>query len=97
MIVGVATVGKLTVRLNDVVRVTPPPLADTVIVEVPAAVAPLALSVIVEEQVGVQLAEENAAVTPEGNPEAENVTAWALPETNVEVIRFDTDDPAVTD
>ena len=74
VIAGVATVGKLTVKLNDVVRVTPPPVADTVIVEVPAAVALLALSVIVVEHVGVQLAEKKDAVTPNGNPDAENVT-----------------------
>ena len=73
--IGVSTVGKFTVRLNEVVRVTAPPVADTVTVEVPATVAPLVLSVIVEEQVGLQLAEENEAVTPEGNPDAENVTA----------------------
>jgi hypothetical protein len=93
----VATVGKLTVKLKDVVRVTPPPVADTVIVEVPAAAAPLALSVIVEEQLGVQLDEEKEAVTPDGNPDAENVTACALPETKVEVIRLDTDEPANTE
>ena len=74
LIVGVAAVGKFTIRLNDVVRVTPPPLADTVMSEVPAAVAPLALSVIVEEQDGVQPPGENEAVAPEGNPDAENVT-----------------------
>ena len=40
VIVGVAAVGKLTVKLNVVVRVTPPPLADTVMIEVPAGVVP---------------------------------------------------------
>ena len=75
VIVGVAAVGKFTVRLNDVVLVTPPPVADTVMVEVPPGVEPLVPIVSVEEQVGLQLAEENDAVAPEGNPEAENVTA----------------------
>ena len=75
LIVGVATVGKLTVRLNEVVRVAPPPAADTVMADVPAGVEPLVLIVNVEEQVGLQLEEEKEAVAPEGNPEAEKVTA----------------------
>ena len=69
--VGVATVGKLTVRLNDVVRVTPPPVADAVIADVPAGVEPVVLMVNVEEQVGLQLAEEKDAVAPEGKPVTE--------------------------
>ena len=74
--IGVATVGKFTIRLNDVVRVTPPPLADTVMSEVPAGVVPaVVLMVNVEEQVGVQLGNENEALAPAGKPEAENVTA----------------------
>jgi hypothetical protein len=96
--VGVAAVGKLTVKLNVLVRVTPPPLADTVMVDVPAAVVPaVVLMVNVDEQVGLQLPGENEAVTPAGNPEAENVTDWALPDTNVAVIELVTDDPAITD
>ena len=75
LIVGVATVGKLTVRLNEVVRVTPPPAADTVMADVPAGVEPLVLIVNVEEQVGLQLPEEKEAVAPPGNPEVEKVTA----------------------
>ena len=75
LIVGVATVGKLTVRLNEVVRVTPPPAADTVMTDVPAGVEPLVLIVNVEEQVGLQLPEEKEAVAPPGNPEVEKVTA----------------------
>ena len=71
--VGVAAVGKLTVKLNDVVRVTPPLAADTVIVEVAAGVVGLVLIVNVDEQVALQLANENEAVAPAGNPEAENV------------------------
>ena len=96
--VGVAAVGKLTVKLKEVVRVTPPPVADTVMVDVPARVVPaIVLMVNVEEQVGLQLAGNNEAVAPAGNPEAENVTGCALPETNVAVIELVTDDPAVTD
>jgi len=76
VIVGVAAVGKFTVKLNVLVRVTPPPLADTVMVDVPAGVVPAAvLRVNVDEQVGVQLGNENEAVAPAGNPEAKNVTA----------------------
>ena len=78
MIVGVATVvivGRLTVKLNVVVLVTPPPAAVTVMVELPAGVEALALMVRVEEQVGLQVAEENEVVAPVGKPEAERVTA----------------------
>ena len=73
VIVGVATVvtvGRLTVKLNVVVLVTPPPDAVTVILEFPAVVELLVLIVSVEEQVGLQLVEENEAVAPEGSPEA---------------------------
>jgi hypothetical protein len=77
LIVGVATVGVVvgesTVKLNVVVLVTPPPAAVTVMVELPADVEPLVLIVKLEEQVGLQLAGENEAVVPVGNPEAENV------------------------
>ena len=71
LIVGVATVGKLTVRLNEVVRVSPPLVADTAMADVPAGVELPVLIVNVEEQVGLQLAEENEAVDPEGKPATE--------------------------
>ena len=71
LIVGVATVGKFTVRLNEVVRVRPPLVAATAMADVPAGVALLVLIVKVEEQVGLQLAEENEAVDPEGKPATE--------------------------
>jgi hypothetical protein len=77
-IVGVATVltvGRLTVKLNVVVLVTPPPDAVTVTLELPAAVELLVLMVIVEEQLGLQLVEEKDAAAPAGKPEAEKVTA----------------------
>ena len=71
-----AAVGRVTVKLNVVVLVTPPPTADTVIVEVPAGVVPAVVLIVnVEEQAGVQLGNENEAVAPAGKPEAENVTA----------------------
>ncbi len=78
MIVGVATVvigGRLTVKLNVVVLVIPPPDAVTVTLELPAAVELVVLRVSVEEQLGLQLVEENEAVTPVGKPEAEKLTA----------------------
>ena len=78
VIVGVATVvigGRLTVKLKVVVLVTPPPDAVTVTLELPAAMELLALIVRVEEQLGLQLAEENDAVAPAGKPEAEKLTA----------------------
>ena len=78
VIVGVATVGtmgRLTAKLNVVVLVTPPPDAETVIVELPAAVVLLVLMVSVEEQAGLQLVEEKEALAPVGKPEAERVTA----------------------
>jgi hypothetical protein len=75
LIVGVATVGKLTVKLNIVVLVTPPPVAVTVMLELPAGVELFVLIVIVEEQAGLQLVEEKEALAPVGKPEAERVTA----------------------
>jgi len=72
--VGVATVCALTFKLNVVVFVIPPPDAVTVIGELPAAVELPAIMVSVEEQLGLQLAEEKEAVAPVGKPEAEKVT-----------------------
>ena len=98
VIVGVATVGTLTVRLKVVVRVTPAPLADTVMVDIPAGVVPaVVLIVTVEKQVGLQFAAENEAVAPTGNPDAENVTVCALPEISVASILLLAGEPAVTD
>lgn len=71
LIAGVATVGKFTLRLNEVVRVNPPLVADTAMADVPAGVELPVLIVNVEEQVGLQLAEENEAVDPEGKPATE--------------------------
>jgi len=71
----VATVGKLTVKLNVAVLLTPPPVAVTVMLELPAGVELLVLIVKVEEQLGLQLVEENEAVAPVGSPEAEKVMA----------------------
>ena len=53
LIVGVATVGKFTVRLNEVVRVDPLLVADTAMADVPAGVALPVPIVNVEAQVGL--------------------------------------------
>jgi hypothetical protein len=97
LITGVATVGKLTVKLNVVVLVIAPPTAVTVMVELPAGVEVFVLIVIVEEQAGLQLVEENEAVAPVGKPEAEKVTVWALPVVKAVLIELVTEDPAMTD
>jgi hypothetical protein len=76
-IVGAATVsatGALTVRVKVVVFVTPPPLALTVIVELPAGVAPAVLIASVEEQVGLHELAEKVPVAPDGNPDTVNDT-----------------------
>jgi hypothetical protein len=72
---GVATVGGLTVKLNVVVWVTPPPDAVTVMLEFPTGVELVVLIFNVNEQFGLQLVEEKELVAPVGKPEAENATA----------------------
>ena len=72
---GVATVCKLTFKVNAEVLVTAPPVAVTVMLELPAGVELLVLMVSVEEQLGLQLVEEKEAVAPVGKPEAEKATA----------------------
>jgi hypothetical protein len=67
--------GDVIVRAKLVVFVIPPPVPVTVIVEVPGGVEPLVLTVSVEEQLRVQLAEEKEAVAPLGRPEVEKETA----------------------
>ena len=78
VMVGVATVETtvaLTVRVKAVVFVTPLPVDVIVMGKVPAGVDPLVLMVSVEEQVGLQEAEEKDPVAPEGSPETLNETA----------------------
>src|SRR6266576_645166 len=100
VIVGVATVdatGALTIKVNAVVFVTPPPTALTVTVELPAEVAPLVLMASVEEQVGLHEAGEKDAVAPEGSPESEKETDCELPDAKVAVMELFAEDPAVTE
>jgi hypothetical protein len=93
----VGTVGRLTVKLNVVVLVTPPPDAETVMVELPAVVELFVLIVSVEEQLGLQPVEEKEAAAPEGSPETLKETVWALPEARVVLMELVTDDPGLTD
>src|SRR6266481_6543478 len=93
VMVGVGTVEAtvaLTVRVKAVVFVTPPPLDVTVIGKLPVGVDRVVLSVSVEEQVGLQEAEEKAPVAPEGSPETVKETVWLLPELRFAVIAFET-------
>jgi hypothetical protein len=71
---GVATVGKPTARLNVVVFVTPPPAAVTVMVALPAGIELLVLMVNVDAHAGLQEAVEKDPVAPEGSPETEKET-----------------------
>lgn len=71
--VSFAAVGKLTVKVNVVVLVTPLPVAVTTTVELPAGVETVVLIVRVAAQVGLQLVGENEAVVPVGSPVTENV------------------------
>ena len=69
----------------------------TVIVEVLAVAPGAAVMVSVVLQVGLQEATENAAVTPAGSGDSENVTAWVAPPRSVAVTAVDPDaPPAVT-
>jgi hypothetical protein len=91
------TTGVLTVSVNAVVLVKPPPADVTVIGKLPAGVDPLVLMVSVEEQVGLQEAEEKDLVAPEGSPETLKETSWPLPELRVAVMLLDDEEPAVTE
>ncbi len=75
MIVGVTTVGRPTVRVKEVLLVTPPPAALIVTVNVPAAVEPPAAILRVVEHVGLHEAEEKEALVPVGKPETVKETA----------------------
>ena len=70
VMVGVATVSaKVTLRVNAVVLVTPPPLAVTVMVESPASVDPLVVIFNTGAHVGLQEVELKDAAAPAGRPE----------------------------
>ena len=68
----------------------------TVIVDDPVGVDAEVVTVNVDGHVGLHDASEKAAVAPVGRPEAENDTAWEVPETIVPVIVLGTDCPWTT-
>jgi hypothetical protein len=78
-----AVLAAFTVNEKLVVLVTPPPVAETVTVELPAGVVGRVVTVMVVEQVGVQEAGAKLAVAPWGRPVAEKETACGVPETRV--------------
>jgi hypothetical protein len=65
----------VTLRVNAVVLVTPPPVAEIVIGKLPAGVDPVVLIFITVEQAGLQDVEEKDPVAPEGSPETEKEIA----------------------
>jgi hypothetical protein len=71
----------VTAKVNEMVLLTQPPAAVTVIVEVPALAVLVAVKVSVLEPpaVPLRLAGENAAVTPAGTPAIERATAELNP------------------
>jgi len=76
VIVGVVTVNaSVTLRVNAVDLVTPPPVEVTVIGKSPTRVKAVVLMFTTVEHVGLQEAEENEAVVPVGSPETLNETA----------------------
>ncbi len=79
-----------------VVRVSPPAVAVTVIVDVPAGVEPLVLMLRVVEHTGLHEAEENETVAPGGKPEALKETAWVVPDANDAAIELLPEEPAAT-
>ena len=85
-----------TVKVKVVLRVTPPDVPVTVIVEFPVVAELLAVRVSVEEQVGLQEVGEKDALTPEGRPEALKLTDCALPADKVAVTELVTELPCDT-
>lgn len=69
----------------------------TVKVLVPAGVDAVVVIVRVEEQVGIQEAAEKVAVVPEGRPDAEKATDWAVPEVRLAARLVVTVEPWITD
>jgi len=67
--------GSATVRVKEVVLVSPPPAAVTVTVELPAGVVALVVNVKTVEQVGLHEVEESDALAPVGRPEMLKETA----------------------
>ena len=85
--------GAVTVNVNVVVCDKEPAAPVTVIVEDPAGVVAVVARVTVEGHAGLHDAGEKTAVAPAGKPDAEKVTACAVPETSAAVMVLDTDCP----
>src|SRR5207249_936178 len=85
-----------TVKLKVVVLVTPPPVPVTVTVEVPVVADAPAVRVRVVEHVGVHAVGENAAVTPEGSPDAQYVPARRSSDLSAALMELVTEAPWVT-
>ena len=85
--------GGLTVNVNVVVRVNPPPVPATVIVYAPAGVEDDVPIINLLVNVGLPEAELNDAVAPVGRPDAERLTVWVVPEMRVTVIVFEPEPP----
>ena len=86
----------LTVNVKAEVLVIPPPAAVIVTEALPVAAEAEAERVKVLEQLGGQEAGAQLPVTPEGNPEIEKDTAWAVPETKEAVRLLVPEPPWVT-
>ena len=83
--------GAVTVKVKLVVRVSPPAAVPvTVMVEGPAGVDAVVVSVRVVAQVGVHAVGENVALAPAGSPEVEKDTDCEVPESKVAVIVLET-------
>ena len=63
---------------------------------VPVGVVPDVVIVMVVEHAGVHDVGENDEVAPDGRPDAEKDTGWAVPDSNVDVIEFVTEDDCDT-
>ena len=86
----------LTVNRKVIVRDREAPVPVTVIVDDPVGVEAAVVNVSIGEQSGLQDAGENEAVVPAGRPEAENETDCGLPEIRPAVIVLDADCPWTT-
>ena len=86
-----------TVNVYPAVRVLVPSVAEITTLYVPVGVVDELDRVTVEVHVGVQVATLNAAVVPEGRPEADSCTAWEVPAVKVAVAVVVTDCPGAMD
>ena len=87
--------GGATKRVNIAVRVTLPPIPETVTVEVPSGVVAIAEIVNTLEHVEVQLEGANTAVAPPGKPATDKATV-TVPVIRVTVMVACADSPRAT-